>query len=610
MIRFFHFIKKNFITLIPLLILLVLTFYSLGDRSLFLDESSTVILGERVSEFGYPRSWNGDYFYTDLNGNDFNNNFIAIRYPWLQYYIAALGMKFSNSLFFVRFLFAVCGILSAYVFYRYALTIVSRQRIAIIALWLYSLSVPLMLMFRTARYYAPSMLFMLSSLYIYNRYITTLKKRYLILLSVILVLLFHTFHLFFFITLVTILLCYFIYDRKKESMIPLGLGMFVVFIFTFPFFAYYVYFNKVIIGSSRESLVSLKDILVRLLSNLALLNTYISPFITLILLYFIVFLLNKKRKKNTSYIQKREFILCWLMFFTNLIIVSSFGQYYGYRFLLACYPSLFILSGILIDKMLNIDRIFSYVVIALIVFSNILGQAPYIAICKLSIDPRPVENIIKAPIPDSNYNEQDSLPMPLTEYIGQAMSKSLGIRFYLTDYIYEITHNYKDNTKGIVEFLKENADSDDIVLINQYYIDTINIYTGLKTVSYIDKNGYTNKVLKDINDDTQLVKLYKNFPNTNMVYELSKFPLNRVDWIIEVNHEKSVTNYGNYLKENDLLDQYQLYILDDCYSKSNFPEVYIHDFKENTSLRSKIFIYKRIDRDMPGTNKGIKIRYK
>lgn len=143
---------KIFSVLFPIIIMAILTISNLGNREMWVDEAHSVVLGKRVLQYGYPRVWDGQNLASYYNGADFIGNFVEILLNWFPYYLTAFGLIFTGSLFGIRIWFVVIGLLSALYFYRFAKELVGDKKVANLALWLYCLSVPIIIYIRVAYY--------------------------------------------------------------------------------------------------------------------------------------------------------------------------------------------------------------------------------------------------------------------------------------------------------------------------------------------------------------------------------------------------------------------------------------------------------------------------
>jgi len=104
----------------PLLVVLLIGTYplfrDLGGPLLWEDEGDTAVFASNISRFGLPRAWDGRTF-TDgdygarIAPRLFGTDFVMVGTPWLPYYaVAASFMRFGESAWSARLLFAVAGL--------------------------------------------------------------------------------------------------------------------------------------------------------------------------------------------------------------------------------------------------------------------------------------------------------------------------------------------------------------------------------------------------------------------------------------------------------------------------------------------------------------------
>lgn len=146
-------------------------FMHLGYPLFWNDEGMTVMHGKRVLEYGYPKAWDGKNMVYDLLhpvkdlGIDKKTGAFIGGSGWGHYYYAApfVGMAEGISddhlrTAFVRFWFALAGLLGLFILGRLIGRVWEkpRQRIAVWLIFSLSalLSIPLVLHLRDARYYS------------------------------------------------------------------------------------------------------------------------------------------------------------------------------------------------------------------------------------------------------------------------------------------------------------------------------------------------------------------------------------------------------------------------------------------------------------------------
>ena len=143
-------------TIAMLLIFSVVMLANLGNIAYWEDEGETVQLGKSVLKFGYPKVFDGKSFIL-IDENYRSDNFARLTSPYLQFYLAAFGVKLagtSANTFLVRLPFASTAILGVWISWF----IFKKLKYSRFSLFLYpmllSTSVQLYLYWRQARHYA------------------------------------------------------------------------------------------------------------------------------------------------------------------------------------------------------------------------------------------------------------------------------------------------------------------------------------------------------------------------------------------------------------------------------------------------------------------------
>ena len=218
LIRIFELLKQKkylIFSILSIPVMAVLSFARLGDRFMWIDESLTAMLGKNILKFGIPKVWDGFNLITTNNGNDFNHNLIFIKENWLPFYVSAFGQLFGSSNFWLRFWFVVCGVLSLLVFYLLAKLLFDDQKVVLLSLWLYCLSVPVILYIRQVRYYALGILLFNLTLFFYFNFVKGKNKYMWIGFICSLVLLFYTQYMFFAVALIALFINFLLFDQQS-----------------------------------------------------------------------------------------------------------------------------------------------------------------------------------------------------------------------------------------------------------------------------------------------------------------------------------------------------------------------------------------------------------
>ena len=191
--------SKWFSLAAPVLLVFVaamLLLWGLGKTYLWQDEAATAVLAQRVLRFGRPLAYDGlnlitiDYFAAEdarsadqrsksaqadidyyIRRGDYKPDTTWKWHPWGQFLVAALGLKlFGATTIGARILFALAGVVTVLLFYRFVLANFQDSRIALYAsLFLVSNSYWI-LHTRQCRYYSLSSLLLVVTLAAYVRW--------------------------------------------------------------------------------------------------------------------------------------------------------------------------------------------------------------------------------------------------------------------------------------------------------------------------------------------------------------------------------------------------------------------------------------------------------
>lgn len=126
-------------------------------HDVWVDEAETGMYGRSVLQFGVPRGFDGVNIFGYQGAALLNGDLINVGTPWVQFYLAAASLKlFGESVVSLRLPFMMIGLLIPWLTYLLTKELSSDKRAAQMAVWLVSLSAPLVLFTYQARYYSLS----------------------------------------------------------------------------------------------------------------------------------------------------------------------------------------------------------------------------------------------------------------------------------------------------------------------------------------------------------------------------------------------------------------------------------------------------------------------
>ena len=141
---------------------------NLGNEYLWQDEAQTALVGKTVLAHGIPLATDGKNSFSQEQGKDSGPGHVWLWHPWFQFYLVAGSFAlFGANTFAARLPFALLGMATIILTYYFALALFGSRRVAFVAALMLLLSVPFMLLARQCRYYAPDAFFCLLGLYGY-----------------------------------------------------------------------------------------------------------------------------------------------------------------------------------------------------------------------------------------------------------------------------------------------------------------------------------------------------------------------------------------------------------------------------------------------------------
>jgi 4-amino-4-deoxy-L-arabinose transferase-like glycosyltransferase len=132
----------------------VLIFINLGRDHLWADEGDTAVLAASILDHGVPTAWDGVTFSDADYGKRLTDDFVMVSHPWLQYYVAAASFAvFGETAFAARLPFALLGLATIFLAYVIVVRASGDRRAGITAAILLTLSVQFLLYARQSRNY-------------------------------------------------------------------------------------------------------------------------------------------------------------------------------------------------------------------------------------------------------------------------------------------------------------------------------------------------------------------------------------------------------------------------------------------------------------------------
>ncbi|MBN3039015.1 MAG: glycosyltransferase family 39 protein [Candidatus Omnitrophica bacterium] len=423
-------IFKEYPLVILLIIAALLIFPNLGNSYLWQDEGETAFIAKNTLKVGYPLAYDGVNkpqtmeMYEKTSPQQWYKE--PYRYaPWLQFYITAASFKlFGLNTHAARLPFAIFGLFSIMLIWFLSEEIFAQRTISIIATLSCVVCIPYILHIRQCHWYVLVSFFTLWALL---SYLQMLKKKRYSTLGLILsgILLFHSNHGIFIPVFLGIGLHYLTFAAKELKITSLMIAAIVIAIFCFPFL-------YLLSGSEFAAGFDTVHIRHQIEYYMRMINKWVFPWAALFNIWLFASIFKRRFKWFLKSQPQGVYLLICVIFTTILFLIIP--KVRAFRYINHLIPLLLILQARILLGWIKSSKKLATIGIALILFTNVFTMgAPFL---------KP-------------------------------------IRILLTEYIYELTHDYDGPVEGIVVYLKENAKPGDTVKIN-YGDLPLMFYTDLR----------------------------------------------------------------------------------------------------------------------------------
>ena len=238
-------------------------------------------------------------------------------------------------------------------------------------------------------------------------------------------------------------------------------------------------------------------------------NKYVLPYRFYFLIFLCIIIL--KPKKIVAFFQKEKNQLRKLYLFGFIFVVSlfmlTFERHRYLRYIINLVPLLVIIHAYILSKFFKWSKPVATILLILVVFTNMLNES-WIYLLLKPVKPLLV-NVFQV--------KKDSL---------KEIDTKAKVRFYLFNYIYEITHKYEGPIAGIVTFLNRNAKPGDRFK-TPYNVAGIMYYTGLVGSKDFSRETYPEWIIP--RRDWLSSEFYKSDYHKNILQRYEAIKLNAVD---------------------------------------------------------------------------------
>ncbi len=419
----------------------VLLLANLGNIYLWQDEAETALLSQRLSMYGLPLAFDGRNLIRQAPQDvQYTDDYVWVYHPWFPFYLTALSFNLLGpTTFAARLPYALAGLATILLLYRSLRRHFCDGRVAMLSAGFLLLCVPFLLHVRQCKYFPFAALFTVAVL---DGYLWLLQGQAPDFVSPYFVLAgFLLFQSNFgaFIPLMASIGFHFLLSRPKRVLVKqIALLFTILLLFTVPWGIY-------LQAWARGRF--LFDVY-RFSGHLAHYIVYITGWILPWPLAFIFMYWYLRGKNGLSLVQNEASAmnLYILVISLTVLFLSATFIWMYFSYIVQLVPLLTVMLALVVLRILDRSRTLGYVLIPLLVATNVLHVFPYFL-------PLTREFKWASLAPRRYLAETDAL----IELAGR-------LRFDLVSYMYELTHDYDGPDEGIVLFLREHASPGDIVL--------------------------------------------------------------------------------------------------------------------------------------------------
>lgn len=503
-----------------------LAFSGLDHSALWVDEAETGFVARGVLFSGWPIAYDGNQLYPGQS-RFYNEQFLWMELPWLQFYITALSFKLLGveNAFSARLPFVLIGLLTVPLVYSIANRFFG-VRIARLSVVLLLLSVPYLLHIRQCRYFALLAFGTIWGIWAYQRF--TREERYALLhLIGAAVFLFHSHYAYFFAFMGGLGLWILACERPREWK-PLLIAIGCVFLCTFPWALYadlfvrraayggWSFWNTLYnlgyytTGLHMHVVPFLVLPLVGLVTNRACRRPDRFVFVlipVLLVVYMLLPDISRPMAVIKNIIGSGIFVLTGLwayltwtrsslpLYGGRFLIIFAVGAILGlsivipkqaFRYLMGILPLLSILMAVLLVTLWDRSKVLGILCSLCIIGFNMFNVLPFTLLHWFPLNVRQIEPVINTLPPSwlSRLAGQGSEEIrtklsPSLGLIDQAITEQAAVRSPLFDYLCEIIYPSQGPVEAVVEHLRAYAGSEETLSTDCDGV-TLAFHTGLR----------------------------------------------------------------------------------------------------------------------------------
>lgn len=396
----------------------VLILSNLGNQYLWQDEAQTALIAKTILTHGIPLGFDGRNSFSQELGAEYGKNYIYKWHPWFTFYLlAAFFALFGVSTFTARLPFALLGMGTVLVGYYFAKSLWQSRRAGVLAAILLLVTVSFLVLVRQCRYYSPAAFFALLGLFGYYSLVER-RKHASAVFALSAILLFHTHYVYYVTLLATAAIHASLVHRDRLR--PVLLVSAATVAFNLPWIIWFSSLGQVVWlhGLAAGPAVF---ILKCYISQVA---KHVFPIVLLGLVLLVggVNWIRHKRIVMADVKVWRNVLLLTLFLVINIAVLSSTAMYPFFRFLAPLIPVCCLIMALILESAMRVHALLALVPLVLLAAAR---------------------------------------PLP--------------------EYVYEITHDYDGPIEGMVKFLRQHAQPDDVVAIT-YGDMPLKFYTNMRIV--------------------------------------------------------------------------------------------------------------------------------
>jgi len=430
----------------------ILLFVNLGNIYLWQDEAETALLSRRLGMYGLPLAFDGRNLIRQAPKDiQYTTDYVWVYHPWLPFYLTAVSFAFLGpTTFAARLPYALAGLATILLCYYSTRRSFHDRRVAVLGASLLLLCVPFVLHARQCKYFPFAALFTVATLDAYlclQREEGSWALPYLILAG------FFLFQSNFgaFVPLMVTLGVHFLLSRPQQAVLKhtlLAIGILALFVLPWS-----IYLQTWARGRFAFDVY-------RFVGHLVHYSVYITGWVFPLLLVFVFMYFYMRRGLDLATDELSVVNLYIGVVLVTIVFLSETFIWMYFSYIVQLVPLLTVLLALTVLKVLDRYRPLGYVLIFLLIATNVLHTFPYVL------------PIVR------EFKWASLAPRPYLADTDRLIVTAGRMRFDLANYAYELGHDYDGPNEGIVLYLRENAQPGDMVLTN-YGELPIAFYTGL-----------------------------------------------------------------------------------------------------------------------------------